>query len=731
MRYLFALILCLGLLGIPAGAQAPPVLLARRVQVSATDASLQQVLRDITRQSGVPFSYSSTFIPLQKRVTLHTPGRQPVGDVLRQLLQSRGVSYQVIGGQIVLWRTGEKPPFAAPAPVKAVAAAKSVPPTVAGSSTRNHSAGANTPGLTSNRSAAQKLARGQQAVAANGKVKPAAAVGYTRRATPAAKAIMARPATSAKPKPATASLLPSVTLPPALPPVPGATPAPSATADTAARETASALARLRQKARTAAQSATGALARTARQTGRVLGQGAQQVAGGAKAVLDTVALAATELREPLRKAAQLGIGKPGEPLVQRPVTVQSGLPGRDTVLAAVPVPPATVRKAYDRHVWQVSFVAPLGSNWLRSGRSINQFSLNILAGYAAGVRGVEVGGLVNVVRDTVRGGQAAGLLNVTGTEVQGVQAAGLVNVTGGSVRGAQAAGLVNLVRDDARGLQVAGLVNIVGGAARSRHNDGRPARARRALGLSRLLATDSVARHLGAPSAMSLPGPLLQAAGLANLTGTDIRGLQTAPLLNSARRVTGMQFGLINVGKHVKGVQLGLINIADSVDGVTLGIVNIVRHGYLHGEVWTSETLPLNAALKLGVRRYYTILAAATQPLNSRVHWATGFGLGTASRPHGRFSWNLDVLGWYLIKQSGTEGTLLSYNQLRPSLVWQIEPQGHLGLVFSPTLNLALYENDGNGTNSEFGKNQLLLTDTQWGNTPVRMWIGGQIGLRF
>ncbi|UOQ73832.1 hypothetical protein [Hymenobacter cellulosilyticus] len=79
MRYLSALIFCLGLLASSVGAQQPATLLARRVSVAATDAPLQQVLRDIARQSGIPFSYSSTFIPLQKRVTLQTQGRQPVG----------------------------------------------------------------------------------------------------------------------------------------------------------------------------------------------------------------------------------------------------------------------------------------------------------------------------------------------------------------------------------------------------------------------------------------------------------------------------------------------------------------------------------------------------------------------------------------------------------------------------------------------------------------------------
>ncbi|TGE26227.1 LA_2272 family surface repeat-containing protein [Hymenobacter metallicola] len=723
MRYLLSFSLCLCLLSGTSWAQSAATLLTRRVRIVATNAPLQQVLRDITRQSGVPFSYSSTFIPLQKRVTLQTQGTQPVGAVLNQLFQNRGVSYQVIGGQIVLWRTGEKPPFEAR---KAAEPGVPLPSSAAGVSAAFRAAN-------KARSGSGKAAGARSAVAANSPVKLSTSTGYkTRSVRPVApvtastqKATGPLPTRVAVPAPTVSAARPTAAADTARPPS-------SALTDTTSRETQSALARLRQKAAAAAQAATGAVARTARRTGRTVGQGAKQVVGGAKSVLDTVTVAVAELQEPLRKSP-----RPGGPALRRDtlagrvVPVASGLPARDTVLKPVPMAASVVGKTYDRHAWQVSFVAPLGTNGLRSGRSINDFSLNILGGYAAGVRAVEVGGLVNVVRDTMQGVQAAGVVNVTGTEVRGGQAAGVVNVVGGSVRGLQAAGLANIVRDDARGVQVAGFVNIVGGAARSRHNDNRPALARQLLGLPRLLATDSVAQHLSAPSAASLPGPLVQAAGFANLTGTDIRGLQTAPLLNTARRVQGVQLGLVNVAKHVQGVQFGLINIADSVDGATLGIINIVRHGYLHGEVWTSETLPLNAALKLGTTRYYTILSAATQPFGSRVHWATGFGIGTASRPHGRFSWNLDLLDWYLLKQPGTEGTLLSYTQLRPTLVWQIEPQGRLGLVVSPTLNLALYENDGNGTNSDFGKNQLLLTDTQWGNTPARLWLGGQIGLRF
>jgi hypothetical protein len=720
MRYLFCLIIWLGLPGGNGRAQPPTGLLARRVSVAATEAPLQQVLRDIARQSGVPFSYSSTFIPLQKRVTLHTQGARPVGEVLQQLFQKRGVSYQVISGQVVLWRTGEKPPFEAPKAAKPAVEAFAIS-AVASRRKRQAASTASKPKAAGPVTARQTIAA-RQRLATGGAVTQSSSVKPKAGATGRAGFASARLPQAAGPMPA---VTPDVLATP-VPPHPAPAAAPT---DTTTQAAQSALARLRQKAKAAAQTATGALTRTAKTAGRTVGQGAKQVAGGAKAVLDTVAVAATGLKEPLRKGGRL-LGQ-RDTLAGRLVAVQSGLPGRDTVLTSVPVPTPAASKSYDHHLWQVAFVAPLGSNWLRSGRSINNLSLNLLAGYSAGVRGAEVGGLLNLVRDTMQGIQVAGVANINGTEVWGAQAAGLVNIAGGSVRGLQAAGLANVVRDDARGLQVAGLVNVVGGAARSRQGGSSPALARQVLGLPRLLATDSAARHPSAPSAMSLRGPLVQAAAVANLTGTDVRGLQTATVLNMARRVTGLQLGLINVAKHVQGVQFGLINVADSVDGAALGIINIVRHGYLHGEVWASETLPLNAALKLGVTRYYTILSAATQPFGTRIHWATGFGIGTASKPHGRFSWNLDLLDWYLLKQPGSDGTLLSYTQLRPSLVWQIEPQGHLGLVVAPTLNLGLYENDGGGTNSDFGKNQLLLVDTKSGSTLVRLWPGLQIGLRF
>ncbi len=419
-----------------------------------------------------------------------------------------------------------------------------------------------------------------------------------------------------------------------------------------------------------------------------------------------------------------------DPLAVLPVqatVLPIALPNSLPLVAPVPLPAAAGLR---RKLAQFSLIYPLSTNGLANARTTNWASLNALVGYAAGVDGVELGVLANVVRDSVHGTQIAGYYNVTGTDVRGVQVAGVANFTGGGVFGVQGAGLTNIVRDDARGFQLAGLVNIVGGAGLARAEPRQPTRLRRWLGLPRLLATNKLARSPAAPST-NAPGLLLQMAGLANLTGTDVRGVQTAILLNVARRVHGVQFGLVNTARHVRGLQLGLINIADSVDGVPLGIINIVRHGYVRGEIWASETLPLNVMVKTGVRRYYTLLGVSAQPFGNRIQWTVGFGIGTAGRAHGRFTFGLDAIEWGLAGAKSSDSEVPVLYQVRPSVAWQMEREGHLQLVVSPTLNLAFSRRMEGEPDWDFAANQLLFIDRAGSKYLTRLWPGAQIGLRF
>lgn len=130
------------------------------------------------------------------------------------------------------------------------------------------------------------------------------------------------------------------------------------------------------------------------------------------------------------------------------------MPATTELQGASPAP------AVKQEFFQLTLVSPLGMNGLHGGSTVNTVSLNLLAGYAAGVQAVELGGLLNVDRGAVRGLQAAGLANVVGGPAHGAQLAGLANVTVGSVQGAQVAGLANLTPGKVTGTQVAGLLNV-------------------------------------------------------------------------------------------------------------------------------------------------------------------------------------------------------------------------------------------------------------------------------
>ena len=108
---------------------------------------------------------------------------------------------------------------------------------------------------------------------------------------------------------------------------------------------------------------------------------------------------------------------------------------------------------------QVSLLPFLGNHGWMSGQVSNQYSLNLIGGYSAGVHGVEAGGVFNIDKRDVHGFQAAGVLNLVGGNVRGVQMAGVVNIANKNVTGVQAAIYKNVCKDTVRGLQISILSN--------------------------------------------------------------------------------------------------------------------------------------------------------------------------------------------------------------------------------------------------------------------------------
>ena len=240
--------------------------------------------------------------------------------------------------------------------------------------------------------------------------------------------------------------------------------------------------------------------------------------------------------------------------------------------------------------FQISFVPGLGSHGKMSGQVINNFSLNVLGGYTAGTNGVEIGGLFNIDKKGVKYVQAAGVFNVVGGRMEGVQLAGINNTVLDTSYGFQAAGISNQVKGKFGGFQVSGIYNHV---------------------------SDSVKG--------------MQAAGVVNFARRKLNGVQVAGVGNvSNKETSGVQIaGVFNYSKKLKGVQIGLINIADTSEGYSIGLINIIAKGYHKLSFSTNEIVNVNAALKTGNSRLYSILQAGVNAGSGNRVYSFGFGLGT------------------------------------------------------------------------------------------------------
>jgi hypothetical protein len=103
---------------------------------------------------------------------------------------------------------------------------------------------------------------------------------------------------------------------------------------------------------------------------------------------------------------------------------------------------------------QVSLVPWVGTHGRMSGQVTNTYSLNIIGGYSAGVKGIELGGVFNIDKKDVSSVQVAGVVNLAGGRVHGVQLAGIANMAKGNVNGAQVAVYSNICNDTMRGVQI-------------------------------------------------------------------------------------------------------------------------------------------------------------------------------------------------------------------------------------------------------------------------------------
>lgn len=285
---------------------------------------------------------------------------------------------------------------------------------------------------------------------------------------------------------------------------------------------------------------------------------------------------------------------------------------------------------------QFSLIPGISTSGLLSGGMDNVLSVNLIAGYANGVRGLEMGGMLNIDREHVYGLQAAGFGNFVGGNMKGLQAAGFANVVQGNGAGLQGAGFANLQKGDFQGLQASGFANLTDGAVEGLQ----------AAGFANLV--DSSFSGLQAAGFANLNGGNfngMQSAGFMNINRGNFRGMQSAGFMNIAphkangfqaagfanyaKSMRGLQVsGFINYAQNMKGMQIGIVNVSDTLKGTTIGLANISKTGYMRVEASYSELFSSSVKFKSGSHGLYFLWGMGTSRLTDARQdgYFAGFG---------------------------------------------------------------------------------------------------------
>lgn len=405
-----------------------------------------------------------------------------------------------------------------------------------------------------------------------------------------------------------------------------------------------------------------------------------------------------------------------------------------------------------RRTAQISFLPTLGSNLKMSGLIKNQFSVNVLAGYARGAGLVELGGLFNIIRNNVNGFQAAGLGNVTGGKTSGFQLAGIFNHNKGSLVGFQAAGIHNMLIDSLHGVQLAGISNILKGDMKGAQISGinnlttRNADGFQLAGLTNLALGDVRTIQLAGLFNKGRNVKGIQFAGLANLAAGEVRGFQLAGLINLAGKVNAIQFAgigniatdtvsgiqissIFNYARYTKSSQIALLNVADTASGTPIGLLSFVRKGFRSVEFASDELQPLNLTLKTGVRRFYNIFTGGYGNWGGSTVWSFGYGFGSEKLLAGSRFVSVEYTAHWVSERNRLQEQLSLLNRLNINFGWNT--LHGLGLSAGPAINVWLSEWHNPETEQYLTDlAPYTLLKEKIGTTLLQVWIGGKVAVR-
>ncbi len=390
--------------------------------------------------------------------------------------------------------------------------------------------------------------------------------------------------------------------------------------------------------------------------------------------------------------------------------------------------------------FQITFISPLGTNGLESSKTINRFSINILAGVSGGVRGTEIGGFCNFTKGDVYGASFAGLGNYTSGSTDGLQVGGLYNVNTGPTKGGQFAGITNVTSGDVEGGYFAGIANVTAGDK---------IKGAQFAGIVNVAEQEGTLFQLAGISNVSVKGTNgtqisgivnhngkaafdTQIAGIVNTSFADKNCAQISGIANfSKNEVHGAQIaGIVNYTRKLYGLQLGLINVCDSIkSGLPVGLMSIAKNGYYAFELETNESFYINATYKMGVKSFYNIFTVGVRPEKDRVIYGFGAGFGSMITFNPIWGMNIEATCTHINEDEWwtNEVNLLNRLKLNFSLT-----AGKITFFGGPSFNVEvsnMKNEEGALTGSALNPSRSFYKKRHY-NTLVTLYPGFNFGLR-
>ncbi len=352
--------------------------------------------------------------------------------------------------------------------------------------------------------------------------------------------------------------------------------------------------------------------------------------------------------------------------------------------------------------YQTSLTPGIGTHGKMSSHVINKFSFNIIGGYTAGLQGVEIGGVFNIVKQDMSFLQIAGVFNMTGGKANGVQTAGVFNHALDSVNGLQLAGVVNFTTGNLRGVQTSGLANHASGSIAGMQLSG---------------AVNSAPKGIKG----------MQLSGLGNLSEKNVNGMQLSGAVNiSTNDVKGVQMsGLLNIARKVNGVQIGIINIADTVEKFNIGLINLIRKGYYKLSLYTNEAVPLNLSLKTGTHKLYNILIAGVNPEAGRQVFTYGYGFGSDLHLWRRWSFTPEITAQYCYRGNPNAYAML----YRANMNLNLKIGKYITFFAGPSFSMYHYSADQPRENYNHPIPKYGAINS--GYADLKYWFGWNAGIAF